>query len=96
MMATKAYYEQKIASQLAEWRAEIDLLKAKAETLSVEMKAKSQEKIDLLEIKLAEGQTKLKELEKSSEDAWEAVKDGAESIWETMKSAFEDAKSKFK
>ncbi len=95
-MATKAYYEQKIAAQLAEWRAELDLLKAKAENLTVDMKAKSQEKIDLLEIKISEGQSKLNELEKAGEEAWESVKDGAESIWETMKSTFDDAKSKFK
>lgn len=95
-MEKKEFYRQKLEAQIAEWRAEIDLLKAKAHNASVDYKQKYDEKMDLLETKLSENQNRLKELEAAGEEAWDAIKDGAESIWETMKSTMSEVKSKFK
>jgi len=92
----KENYQQKIESQLNEWRADIDRLREKAKSATSETKLKYQESIDKLELKLDEGKSKLKDLKESGADAWEAVKEGADSIWDTMKATFKEVKEKFR
>ena len=42
------------------------------------------------------GEAKLKELEKSSGDAWEQVKHTADKLWDDLKTGVADTHSKFK
>ena len=92
----KENYQQKIESQLDEWRADIDRLREKARHATAETKLKYQENIDRLELKLDEGKSKLKDLKESGGEAWESIKDGADSIWDTMKATFADVKEKLR
>jgi chromosome segregation ATPase len=92
----KENYQQKIQSQLDEWRADIDRLKEKAKKASSEGKQKYQESIDKLELKMTEGRSKLKDLKESTDDAWDSIKEGADSIWDTMKATFSEVKEKFR
>lgn len=91
----KENYQQKIESQLNEWRADIDRLREKAKGAKDETKLKYQESIDKLELKMDEGKSKLKDLKESGGEAWESVKKGADSIWDTMKATFKEAREKF-
>jgi hypothetical protein len=81
---------------LNEWQAEVDKLKAKASGASADVQLELNNEIEGLEVKIAEGKTKLAEIADASEDAWESIKDGVESAWDSMKSAFSDAAAKFK
>jgi TolA-binding protein len=92
----KENYQQKIESQLDEWRADIDRLREIAKNATAETKLKYQENIDRLELKLDEGKSKLKDLKESGGEAWESIKDGADSIWDTMKATFADVKEKLR
>lgn len=92
----KENYQHKFESQLDEWRADIDRLKEKARHATAERKLKYQEHIDKLELKMAEGKSKLKDLRENGGEAWESVKDGADSIWDTMKATFAEVKEKLR
>jgi chromosome segregation ATPase len=92
----KETYQQKIQSQLDEWRSDIDRLREKAKNATAEKKLKYQENIDKLELKMDEGKSKLKDLKESGAEAWDAVKDGADSIWDTMKATFAEVKEKLR
>jgi len=92
----KENYQQKIESQLNEWRADIDRLREKAKSAKAETKLKYQESIDKLELKMDEGKSKLKDLKESGGEAWDSVKEGADSIWDTMKATFKEVKEKFR
>ena len=92
----KENYQQKIESQLDEWRADIDRLREKAKNATAETKLRYQENIDRLELKLDEGKSKLKDLKESGGEAWESIKDGADSIWDTMKATFAEVKEKLR
>jgi uncharacterized coiled-coil DUF342 family protein len=73
-MSAKAAYQEKFDAQLREWSAKIDELKAKADMAKAEAKIEYYEQIEELRSKQAVVQTKLQELSKSGELAWEELK----------------------
>ena len=95
-MDDKELYQQKLQAQLDEWKADVDKLRAKASKASADAQLTMNKQVDALDRKIEEGKVKLSELARSSEDAWESVKQGVESAWGSLKSAFRDASSKFK
>ena len=95
-MSDKELYLQKMRAQLDEWKADVDILKAKASRTSADAQLKMNKQIEMLESKIEEGKTKLSELSSASEDAWESLKEGVESAWDSLKSAVSDAATKFK
>lgn len=94
-MNEKDLYKQKIKSQLNEWQADIDKLKAKMAGASVGAKLEVNQHINLLENKIAEGNSKLEEIDKVTDDSWETLKEGFEESWDSISTAFEDAYKKF-
>lgn len=95
-MHEKELYNQKMQAQLDEWKAELNLLKAKAKKAEADSKLEADKKINELEGRIEEGQTKLNELKEASDEAWESVKSGFDAAWSSLKSGFEDAASKLK
>jgi hypothetical protein len=95
-MSDKELYLQKMRAQLDEWKADVDILKAKASRTSADAQLKMNKQIEMLESKIEEGKTKLSELSSASEDAWESLKEGVESAWDSLRSAVSDAAAKFK
>jgi hypothetical protein len=89
-------YKQKMAAQLKEWSAQINLLEAKAENAGADMKVKRAKQLHELRAKQRAASEKMKELEKASGEAWEQVKVTADKIWEDLKAGIADAHSKFK
>ena len=83
-------------SQLDEWKAEVDKLKAKASRASADTQKELNRQIETLECKIDDGKARLAEIEPASEGAWESIKVGVESTWDSIKSAFSDTRDKFR
>lgn len=95
-MEIKDAYKQKMAAQLKEWDAQINLLEAKIENAGANMKVMRAKKLHELRAQQKAASEKMKELEKASGAAWEQIKTTADKIWEDLKTGIADAHSKFK
>jgi len=95
-MKIKEAYKQKMAAQLKEWNAQINLLEARAENVGADMQVKRAEMLQTLRAKQRAAAEQMLELEKSSGEAWEQVKETADKLWEDIKSGVADAHAKFK
>jgi hypothetical protein len=89
-------YTQKLESKLKEWTALIEKLRARAKVAEVDLKIKYSREVGNLEEKKEVLEKGLRELKKSSDEAWEAVKSGTEKAVSDFKQALEVALSKFK
>ncbi len=89
-------YKEKMAAQLKEWNAQINLLEAKVENASAEMKLRRAEALRDLRARQGRASEKMKELEKASGEAWDQVKATADTIWDELKTGIAAAQSKFK
>lgn len=94
-MNEKELYQQKLKAQLNGWQADIDKLKAKMAGASVGAKLELNQHINMLESKIGEGNSKLEELDKATDDSWESLKKGFDEAWESISAAFKDAYNKF-
>lgn len=95
-VTTKQVFQQKLETQLKEWDAKFDALKAKAQEARAEIRADVEKQIEALAGKRAAAQAKILELRQRTEDTWEDLKTGAEKIWEEMHEALERIVSRFK
>lgn len=95
-MATKDAYQKKLEAQLDEWEAKLEVLAAKARNATADARISYENELEGLKSKRLAARQKLDELGKSSEDAWEDLKDGAESAWDEMGKAIEKFASRFK
>lgn len=89
-------YKQKMAAQLKEWGAQLDLLEAKVENVGADIKIKRAKELHELRAKMSVASVKMNELEKASGEAWEQVKQTADQVWEDLKSGVAAAHSRFK
>ena len=89
-------YKQKMAAQLKEWNAQINLLAAKVENAGADMKVRRAEVLQELHAKQHAAAEKMQELEKASGEAWQQAKETADKIWDDLKAGLADAHSKFK
>ena len=89
-------YKQKLAAQLKEWSAQINLLEAKVENAGADVKVKRAEVLHGLRAKQRAASEKMQELEKASGDAWEQAKVTADKIWGDLKAGVAEAQAKFK
>lgn len=92
----KKAYQEKLKSQLDEWDAKIDLLKAKASKAEAEAKIEYNETIEDLKKKRAEANDRLQKLRDAGDDAWEDMKEGIEAAWSSLGAAIKSATSHFK
>lgn len=96
MTKERKAYEDRLHAQLAEWNAQIALLKARADKAKAETKIEYYKTIEALEQRQEVAKTKLQELKLAGDDAWKEVKTGVEKVWEEVKAAFHSAASHFK
>lgn len=89
-------YKQKMAAQMKEWSAQVDLLEAKLDNVSADMRVKRAEELQALRARQRAAAEKMKELGKSTGEAWEQVKSTADKMWDDFKTGLADAQSKFK
>ena len=95
-MQVEQAYKEKLAAQLKEWSAQIELFEAKAENAGADIKVKRAEALQALREKHRAASDKMNELEQASGEAWEQVKATADKIWDDLKSGVAEAQSKFK
>ena len=95
-MEIQEAYKQKLAAQLKEWDAQINLLEAKVESAGADIKVKRAKQLHELRAKQRAASAKMQELGKASGAAWEQVKETADKVWADLKSGVEAARSTFK
>ena len=92
---TKAEFEKELTASLDKLDAEIRELKAKAETLKADARAKLDQVVDELDAKQKSARAKLDELGKASSGAWEHLKQGTKAAWEELETAVKKAAAQF-
>lgn len=95
-MEIQEAYKQKLAAQLNEWDAQINLLEAKIENVSADMRVKRAQELHELRAKQRAASEKMQEFGKASGEAWEQVKETADKIWDDLKVGIAEAQAKFK
>lgn len=94
-MSMKQAYEKKLESQLDEWSAEIDKLKAKADSAEADAQLEYYKKIEELRSMQEAANEKLGELKEASDDAWEDLKAGMDSAWDSLSRSIKSATARF-
>jgi len=94
-MSMKEAYEKKLQSQLDEWNAEIDKLKAKADSAEADAQLEYYKQIEELRSMQDAAGKKLDELKEAGDDAWEDLKAGIDSAWDSLSSSVKSAVSRF-
>lgn len=95
-MSMKEAYVKKLQSELDEWGAEIDKLKAKADSAEADVQIEYNKKIDELKTMRDAASEKLSELQKAGDNAWEDLKAGIDSTWHSLGNAVKSTISHFK
>jgi recombinational DNA repair ATPase RecF len=89
-------YKQKMAAQLKEWGAQIDLMEAKIANVSADVEVKRANELNELREKLDLASKKMSEYERTTGAAWDEIKITADVIWEDIKAGLAAAHLKFK
>jgi len=84
-MSTKDAYKKKIEAELELVQANLQVLKAKAKNTVADMRINYDKEISTIEENYAIMQSKLNELAKSSEGAWEHLKEEIERSWTSLR-----------
>ena len=95
-MGLQNEYKEKMSAQLKEWSAQVNLLEAKIDGFTADMKIMRAEEIQALRAKQHAAVDTMKELGKTSGEAWEMVRVTADTMWDDLKSGLSEAQSKFK
>ena len=95
-MGVHKAYKEKMEAQLKEWSSQINLLEAKMENLTADMKVKWAEEIKEIRVKQQAASDKMEELGKASDESWEQAKATADKMWSDLKDGLADIHSKFK
>lgn len=94
MLENRKAYETKLDAQLAQWKADIDVLKAKTKRAEVDALVNYDQVIEALQQKHEAASHQLRDLKVASDDAWESVKTLTEKAWLELKSLFESSPGK--
>ncbi|MDP1854119.1 MAG: coiled coil domain-containing protein [Candidatus Omnitrophota bacterium] len=95
-MIKKEEYIDKLATQLKEWNAKINLLKDKAAKGTADIKIAINKDVEVLNKKMKDAQVNLHELKGKSGDAWKVFAEGAGKSWNDLREAVRQAGEKFK
>jgi len=94
-MSMKEAYEKKLQAKLDEWNAEIDKLKAKADSAEADVQLEYYKQIEELRSMQDAARKKLVELKAAGDDAWEDLKAGTDSAWDSLSRSIKSAVSRF-
>lgn len=89
-------YKEKMDALLNEWSAQVNLLEARIDSFTADMKIIRAEEIQALRAKHHSVSEKMKELSKASGEAWEQLRLTADKMWDELKHGLSEAQSKFK
>jgi RNA-splicing ligase RtcB len=91
MLENRKIYESNLEAQLAQWSAEIDVLKAKVRRAEVDAKVSYDQSIDAMQRKHDEAAKRLHSLKAASDDAWENMKSSTDKVWTEFKALFQES-----
>jgi hypothetical protein len=94
-METKNEYINCLETELREWSAKSDLLAAKAEKSIGIMMLGYREQLKTFRAKLREAKEKMTEIEKTSDEACEMVKETADKDWDELRAGLNVSASEF-
>lgn len=94
MFENRKAYESQLEAQLATWKADIDVLKAKAKRAEVGAKVQYDKTIDRLEKTHQDASVHLTRMKDAGDEAWEGIKSGTEKAWTEFRSLFVDSHAK--
>jgi len=90
-MNKKEAYAQELQTQLDEFSAEIDRLKARADKAEEPW---HRQQVEMLQEKHRQAKAKLGELREAGDDAWEYLKDGIASLLDSVSGTLKSAAKK--
>jgi hypothetical protein len=91
----KKAFEQKMEARLEKWEAQVQIMRARAKEAGAETKAEIAKELDELEERSDAARNKLRDVRKSSGQAWEDLKGGIEDSWRAFERALAAAGSRF-
>lgn len=94
MLEQRKAYESNLEAQLALWKADIDVLQAKARRAEVSAKVQYDKTIDSLQRTHAEAGQRLRTLQDAGDETWESMKTGTEKAWTEFRGLFTHAREK--
>lgn len=95
-MEKKNADEQKLAAQVKEWGAQIDLLEARMQNAGADIRLHRIDELQILRAKQKAAADKMHELGRSTGEAWEQVKLTADKLWDDLKTGLGQAQARFK
>jgi hypothetical protein len=94
MLADRKAYETKLDAQLAQWDADLNVLKAMARRAEVDAMVSYDQAIDALQRKHEEAGVYLGKLKAATDETWECAKAGTEKSWYELKAMFHGSAEK--
>jgi hypothetical protein len=86
---------EQLKQEMAKWQTKIDEAKVQMHLAKKEAHAKVQPHLDQLDSELKQAREKLKQLQGTSEDAWQEIHQGLKVSFKAMQQSFENAKKHF-
>jgi len=90
MDAEKQKYIDELQKQLERFEGRLNDIEAQANTAGEEMKKEYAAQAKVLEEKMRDARTALKELRESGEQSWSTTKEKVERTWDDLNNAFSD------
>ncbi|WP_296620735.1 hypothetical protein [Marivirga sp.] len=94
-MDTTDALKQKLTSQVEEWKADFDKLKAETKGAYAEGQLEGSQEAKELDSKIDEAKTLINKVENANEEDLEELKATAENKLDGLKNAFQNLKNKF-
>lgn len=86
---------EQLKQEMAKWQTKIDEAKVQMHLAKKEAQEKVQPHLDQLDSELKRASEKLKQLQSTSEDAWQEIHQGLKVSFKAMQQSFEKAKQHF-
>jgi hypothetical protein len=88
MLEKRRAYENSLQAQLAQWKADIDVIKARANRAEVGAKIQYDKTLDSLQQTHEAAGHRLRGLMDASDEGWESLKLGTEKAWTEFRTQF--------
>jgi hypothetical protein len=95
-MDQRTAYIENLAAQMVEWDTQVERLKDKAESATVDSKSDYSQAIAALQLKRDEAAQKLQGISAATDHEWEELKTGTDQVWDEVRTILRDAVLKIK
>ena len=92
---TRDAYVERLKTQLGEWSADIERLKARASKVSADAKAEYEEQLADLRKQRDALAARVTDLQEASDEAWDDVKQAVQAAWDRAKESFQKTMARF-